>query len=239
MKKRYWIGRKRAAMAMARAATSAEARLIHYDMAGRYSIKAAQCAPFMLVRTGPAHRGRAGRAAARLAAAAAPRPVGEGRQVNRPPTAPPPRRARGEPRRARPARHHPRPDRAFPGRLLSLFQPRRRARRGAARAAAGERPMSLHDWLGTHAADTKAQPLGRRPFRHPLPGLRQGDGEAAGAALAAQDKQGLTGGAPGVLAGEVRTPRLRRRRSAVSFRAARGDRRARSRPPRCARASGA
>ena len=29
-------------MAMARAATGAEARLIHYELAGRYSIKAAQ-----------------------------------------------------------------------------------------------------------------------------------------------------------------------------------------------------
>jgi hypothetical protein len=43
MEKRYWIGRKHAAMGMARAAASAEARLVHYDLAGRYSIKAAQC----------------------------------------------------------------------------------------------------------------------------------------------------------------------------------------------------
>jgi hypothetical protein len=43
MEKKYWIGRKRAAMAMARGAASAEVRLIHYDLAGRYSIKAAQC----------------------------------------------------------------------------------------------------------------------------------------------------------------------------------------------------
>lgn len=42
MDKAYWIGRKRAAMAMARAARSAEARLIHYDLAGRYSVKAVQ-----------------------------------------------------------------------------------------------------------------------------------------------------------------------------------------------------
>jgi hypothetical protein len=45
MEKTYWIGRKRAAGTMARAAVSAEARLIHYELAGRYSIKAAQCAP--------------------------------------------------------------------------------------------------------------------------------------------------------------------------------------------------
>lgn len=57
MDERYWIGRKRAAMAMARAATSAEARLIHYDMAGRYSVKAAFDAPFLLPVEGPATPG--------------------------------------------------------------------------------------------------------------------------------------------------------------------------------------
>jgi hypothetical protein len=45
MEKKYWIGRKRAAMTMANDASSAEARLIHFDLAGRYSIKAAQCIP--------------------------------------------------------------------------------------------------------------------------------------------------------------------------------------------------
>lgn len=43
MENRYWIGRKRSAMGMAREAATAEARLIHYDLAGRYSVKAAQC----------------------------------------------------------------------------------------------------------------------------------------------------------------------------------------------------
>ncbi|MEA3062566.1 MAG: hypothetical protein QOJ94_2347 [Sphingomonadales bacterium] len=43
MEKKYWIGRKRASVGMARGAASAEARLIHYELAGRYSIKAAQC----------------------------------------------------------------------------------------------------------------------------------------------------------------------------------------------------
>ena len=42
----YWIGRKRMAMGMARGAATAEARLIHYDLAGRYSVRAAQSAPF-------------------------------------------------------------------------------------------------------------------------------------------------------------------------------------------------
>lgn len=43
MHKTYWIGRKRAAMA--RAATSAEARLAHYDLAGRHSVNRACSAP--------------------------------------------------------------------------------------------------------------------------------------------------------------------------------------------------
>lgn len=57
MGKEYWIDRKRAAIAMARAATSAEARLIHYDLAGRYSVKAAMTPPFMLPRKEPGTEG--------------------------------------------------------------------------------------------------------------------------------------------------------------------------------------
>ena len=57
MEKSYWIRRKRAAMAMARRATNAEARLIHYELAGRFSIKAAHCLPFLLVEKGPATEG--------------------------------------------------------------------------------------------------------------------------------------------------------------------------------------
>jgi hypothetical protein len=45
MEKKYWIRRKRSATAMARAATTSEARLIHYELAGRYSIHAAQSLP--------------------------------------------------------------------------------------------------------------------------------------------------------------------------------------------------
>ena len=41
MEQIYWLGRNRTSIANARAATSAEARLIHYELAGRYSIKAA------------------------------------------------------------------------------------------------------------------------------------------------------------------------------------------------------
>jgi len=64
MDKSYWIGRKRSAMRMARAATSSEARLIHYELAGRYSIKAAQALPFMLPDVGPTNEGE--RAALRI-----------------------------------------------------------------------------------------------------------------------------------------------------------------------------
>ena len=40
MEKAYWLSRKRASLKMARSAASAEARLVHYDLAGRYSLKA-------------------------------------------------------------------------------------------------------------------------------------------------------------------------------------------------------
>ena len=40
MEQAYWLSRKRASLAMARDATSSEARLVHFDLAGRYSLKA-------------------------------------------------------------------------------------------------------------------------------------------------------------------------------------------------------
>jgi hypothetical protein len=40
MEKVYWLGRKRASLKAARNALSPVARLIHYDLAGRYSLKA-------------------------------------------------------------------------------------------------------------------------------------------------------------------------------------------------------
>lgn len=40
MEKQYWLGRKQAALAMARNAASSRARLVHYDLAGRYSVNA-------------------------------------------------------------------------------------------------------------------------------------------------------------------------------------------------------
>ena len=44
MESAYWLGRKRASLANARAAGGAVARLIHYELAGRYSVKAANAA---------------------------------------------------------------------------------------------------------------------------------------------------------------------------------------------------
>jgi hypothetical protein len=44
MEQAYWLGRKRASIANARRAGGAEARLVHLDLAGRYSIKAAAAA---------------------------------------------------------------------------------------------------------------------------------------------------------------------------------------------------
>ena len=41
MERAYWLSRQQASFMLARAATSADARLIHYDLAGRYSVKAA------------------------------------------------------------------------------------------------------------------------------------------------------------------------------------------------------
>jgi hypothetical protein len=40
MEKAYWLGRERASLKLAKVASSPQARLIHYDLAGRYSLKA-------------------------------------------------------------------------------------------------------------------------------------------------------------------------------------------------------
>lgn len=40
MEKSYWLGRASAAIAMAKAAASSRARLIHYELAGRHALKA-------------------------------------------------------------------------------------------------------------------------------------------------------------------------------------------------------
>jgi hypothetical protein len=44
MEQAYWLARKRASVANARRAGGAEARLVHLDLAGRYSVKAAAAA---------------------------------------------------------------------------------------------------------------------------------------------------------------------------------------------------
>ena len=38
MEQAYWLGRKRASLKMAQNAAGSEARLAHYDLAGRYSV---------------------------------------------------------------------------------------------------------------------------------------------------------------------------------------------------------
>jgi hypothetical protein len=40
VEKAYWLSRKRASVKMAQNATGSESRLIHYDLAGRYGLKA-------------------------------------------------------------------------------------------------------------------------------------------------------------------------------------------------------
>ena len=45
MDQAYWLRRKRASVAKANNATSARARLAHFELAGRYSIMAANAAP--------------------------------------------------------------------------------------------------------------------------------------------------------------------------------------------------
>jgi hypothetical protein len=44
MEQAHWLSRKRASIAMAQKAVSGAARLIHYELAGRYSVKAADAA---------------------------------------------------------------------------------------------------------------------------------------------------------------------------------------------------
>ena len=48
METAYWLGRKSASLQNARAATGGEATLIHYELAGRYSVKAANAAQAQL-----------------------------------------------------------------------------------------------------------------------------------------------------------------------------------------------
>ena len=57
MENEYWAGRMDEAVNMARDAETAQARLAHYELAGRYSVRAAHAQPFMLPRKGPATPG--------------------------------------------------------------------------------------------------------------------------------------------------------------------------------------
>ena len=45
MDQEYWLRRKRASVISANGATSARARLAHFELAGRYSVMAANAAP--------------------------------------------------------------------------------------------------------------------------------------------------------------------------------------------------
>ena len=40
MEKAYWLSRKRASLKLAQEASSSRARLVHYDLAGRYGLRA-------------------------------------------------------------------------------------------------------------------------------------------------------------------------------------------------------
>ena len=58
----YWLRRMSVASMMARKATTAEARLIHYDLAGHYSVKAAGIYPGGPPWPGQVNRAAGGRA---------------------------------------------------------------------------------------------------------------------------------------------------------------------------------
>ncbi len=57
MPKQYWTRRMDAAVAMAQGATCGEAKLGHYERAGRYSLNAVRGLPFLLPRKEPATEG--------------------------------------------------------------------------------------------------------------------------------------------------------------------------------------
>ena len=57
MERTYWLLRGRDELEKARRAATSQSRLIHYDLAGRYSVKAALARPFLLPGRGPATDG--------------------------------------------------------------------------------------------------------------------------------------------------------------------------------------
>lgn len=52
MEQVYWLERANAARNAAETAAGSQARLVHYDMAGRYGVKAAMTAPSAIGETG-------------------------------------------------------------------------------------------------------------------------------------------------------------------------------------------
>jgi hypothetical protein len=53
MNRAYWLRRERDSIAHARAATLPDVKLIHYELAGRYSVKAADAGRELLLRRPP------------------------------------------------------------------------------------------------------------------------------------------------------------------------------------------
>ena len=58
MEKAYWLCRKSASLRSAQNAASAEARLVHYDLAGRYSLKAMSAETLADILPPPIYAGR-------------------------------------------------------------------------------------------------------------------------------------------------------------------------------------
>lgn len=55
MEQAYWLDRTRASGALARAASCSKSRLVHFDLAGRYSVKAADSAGAQTIIVEPAN----------------------------------------------------------------------------------------------------------------------------------------------------------------------------------------
>ena len=58
MEKAYWLSRNRASQRSAQDALSSEARLVHYDLAGRYSLKAMAAETLADILPPPIYSGR-------------------------------------------------------------------------------------------------------------------------------------------------------------------------------------
>lgn len=81
MDKAHWLSRKAASLEMARAAAGSAARLIHYELAGRYSVKAASAAADGWE---PKHASAQADPVGSDAARQAPEPMGDRREAARP-----------------------------------------------------------------------------------------------------------------------------------------------------------